>query len=94
LGFKACAAGAKEQEANNFLEKKVKALEARHKEKKEGKEAKGTDAAAVTAAAGDEPAFTEKEALENAIIALQNVVGSDLKSSDIEVAIVTTANPR
>lgn len=95
LGFKACAAGAKEQEANNFLEKKVKALEARHKEKKSGdaKEAKGAEATTASATT-DEPAFTEKETLENAIIALQNVVGSDLKSSDIEVAIVTVANPR
>jgi 20S proteasome subunit alpha 1 len=28
IGYKACAAGLKEQEANNFLEKKVKANEA------------------------------------------------------------------
>jgi len=119
LGFKACAAGAKEQEAHNFLEKKVKALEARWKEKKEGKEGKeekkeGKEekkevkevketkegkgerevVPVLALPPSDEPAFTYKEALENAIIALQNVVGSDLKPSDIEVAVVTKADPR
>jgi len=107
LGFKACAAGAKEQEANNFLEKRVKALEAKHKEAKgegkEGKEGKGEEKGTAAAGAAHahaagapakEPAFTYKEALENAIIALQNVVGSDLKATDIEVAVVTVANPR
>jgi len=98
LGFKACAAGAKEQEANNFLEKKVKALETKHKEKKDGKtETKGTDISPSSPSSSvgseGEATFTEKETLETAIIALQNVVGSDLKSSDIEVGIVTTTDP-
>jgi len=66
LGFKACSAGAKEQEANNFLEKKIKA----------------------------KPDMTFDQAVETAIIALQTVVGADLKPADIEVAIVTKKNPK
>jgi len=66
LGFKGCAAGAKEQEAHNFLEKKYK----------------------------NNPSFTVKETIETAIIALQNVVGSDLKPGDLEVGIVTKDNPK
>jgi len=65
LGFKACAAGAKEQEAHNFLEKKFKA----------------------------NPELKTKDTIETAIIALQNIVGSDLKPTDLEVAVVTKDNP-
>ena len=68
LGFVACAAGSKEQETNNFLEKKVKAM-------------KGES-------------MTMEQAMETAIIALQTVVGQDLKPTDLEVGIVTTAQPR
>ena len=41
LGFRACAAGSKEQEANNFLEKRVKAMQpgAAAAEKEEGEAA-------------------------------------------------------
>jgi len=66
LGFKACSAGAKEQEANNFLEKKIK----------------------------ETPDLTFKQAVETAIVSLQTVIGSDLKASDIEVAVVTKKNPK
>lgn len=66
VGFKACAAGAKEQEANNFLEKKVKA----------------------------HPHMTYQQAMETAIIALQTVLGHDLKPSDLEVGVVTKQNPK
>jgi len=66
LGFHACAAGAKEQEANNFLEKRVKANES----------------------------MTMSQAMETAIIALQTVVGSDLKPTDLEVGVVTKEHPR
>jgi len=69
MGYRACAAGSKEQEANNLLEKKVKAL-------KEGEELSYT------------------QAVENAILTLQTVIGSDLKASDIEVAVVTKQNPK
>lgn len=65
-GFKACSAGAKEQEANNFLEKRMKA----------------------------NSEMTYEQTIETAIIALQTVVGSDLKPGDLEVAIVTTENPK
>lgn len=66
LGFIACAVGYKEQEANNLLEKRVKAHPT------------GMDMAT---------------AIESAIIALQTVVGSDLKSTDLQVGMVTTKNP-
>jgi len=66
LGFKACAAGAKEQEANNYLEKKVKA----------------------------HPEMTFDQAVETGILCLQHVTGVDLKSNDLEVAVVTTENPK
>jgi len=66
LGFKACAAGVKEQEANNFLEKRLK---------------QNAD-------------LTFQQAVELAIITLQTVVGSDLKSTDLEVGVVTKANPK
>lgn len=66
LGYKACSAGQKEQEANNFLEKRVKA----------------------------NPDMSEEEALETAIIALQTVVGADLKPTDLEVGLLTVANPQ
>lgn len=69
LGFTACAAGSKEQEANNILEKKVKALPANTQ-------------------------FTMQQAMETAIVALQTVVGQDLKPTDLEIAIVTVENPR
>lgn len=65
LGYKACAAGSKEQEANNFLEKRVKS----------------------------NASMSLKDAMETAIIALQTCVGSDLKPTDLEVAVVTKDNP-
>jgi len=66
VGFKACAAGAKEQEANNLLEKKFK----------------------------QSPNLTFKQAVETAMMTLQTVVGSDLKATDLEVAVVTKQNPK
>ena len=68
LGYKACAAGFKEQEATNFLEKRVKAASA------EG--------------------MSMKEAVESALIGLQTVVGSDLKSTDLEMAVMTVDAPK
>jgi len=66
VGYKACAAGAKEQEANNFLEKKIKS----------------------------NSNMTSQQAIETAIICLQTCVGSDLKPTDLEVAVVTKQNPK
>eukprot|EP00808_Paulinella_micropora_P000745 g32368.t1 len=66
MGYKACSAGPKEQEANNLLEKKLKA----------------------------KPEMDFKEALKCAVLTLQTVVGSDLKPSDIELAVMTTGNPK
>jgi len=65
-GFKACGVGTKDQEANNFLEKKIKA----------------------------NSSMTFDETIETAIIALQNCVGADLKPNDLEVAVVTTKDPK
>jgi 20S proteasome subunit alpha 1 len=66
VGYKACSAGQKEQEANNHLEKRIKA----------------------------NPDMKTKDVIETAIIALQTVVGSDLKPSDLEVGMVTKDNRR
>ena len=38
--------------------------------------------------------MTMAKAIETAIIALQTVVGSDLKPTDLEVGVVTKAEPR
>lgn len=65
VGMKACAAGNKEQEANNFLEKKIK----------------------------EKADLSFEETVELAVIALQTVVGADLKPADLEVAIVTKDDP-
>jgi 20S proteasome subunit alpha 1 len=66
VGMKAAAAGPKEQEANNYLEKKIKA----------------------------NSSMTFAETMETAIIALQTVVGADLKPTDLEVAVCRKENPR
>jgi len=65
-GYLACAAGQKEQEANNLLEKKIKA----------------------------KPNMSYKDTVETAIIALQTVLGADLKQKDLEVGVVTAASPK
>jgi 20S proteasome subunit alpha 1 len=71
LGYKACAAGYKEQEASNFLEKRVKA-----------------------APADGGVGMSMKEAIESALLALQTVVGSDLKSTDLEMGVITVDEPK
>jgi len=65
LGFYACAAGSKEQEAHNYLEKKVKANKS----------------------------MSLQQCIETAIIALQTVLGADLKPTDLEVGVATIKNP-
>lgn len=65
VGYLACSAGPKEQEANNLLEKKVKK--------------------------GD---MDLKQAIKCAVLSLQTVIGSDLKPTDIELAICTQENPK
>ena len=87
LGYKACAAGTKEQEANNFLEKRMRTAE---EKAKEAATAAGTAAGTAAPAQGMEMS----KAIETAIIALQTVVGSDLKPMDLEVGVVTRAEPR
>jgi len=65
VGMKAAAAGPKEQEANNYLEKKIKA----------------------------NANMTFDETIETAILALQTVVGADLKPTDLEVAVCRKSDP-
>jgi 20S proteasome subunit alpha 1 len=67
LGYLACAAGFKEQEANNFLEKRIKS---------------------------HPTGMTQKEAIETALLALQTVVGCDLKPTDLEMAVMTKEKPQ
>ena len=65
VGYKATAAGAKDQEATQHLEKKLKAG----------------------------PALSFKDAVQTAIAALQSVLSEDFKASEIEVGVVTAAEP-
>jgi len=62
VGYKATSAGQKEQEANNFLEKRFK-----------------TD---------PNPCLSYDDTVQLALACLQNVLGSDLKASDIEACVV------
>ena len=65
LGYKACAAGVKEAEAMNWLEKKY---------------------------TGDELP-SQEDAISLAIDCLQTVLSTDLKATDLEVAVITESNP-
>ena len=67
-GYQACAAGTKEDEAMNFLEKHFK---------KEGQEA-----------------LTEEKTIQLAIHALQSVLAAEFKPNEIQVGVVTTADPK
>lgn len=62
VGYKATSAGQKEQEANNFLEKRYKAE--------------------------PNPKLSYDDTVQLALACLQNVLGSDLKASDIEACVV------
>jgi 20S proteasome subunit alpha 1 len=62
VGYRATAAGVKDQEATNWLEKQHKGVE------------------------GGFESLMFDDVVQTAIIGLQNVLGEDLKSSDIEVA--------
>jgi len=62
VGYKATSAGQKEQEANNFLEKRYKAE--------------------------PDPELSYDDTVQLALACLQNVLGSDLKASDVEASVV------
>ncbi|OLY83223.1 Proteasome subunit alpha type-6 [Smittium mucronatum] len=66
VGYKAVAAGAKQQEAMNYLEKKVKST---------------TD-------------FSKSQTIEMVIDCLSSVLATNIKSSEIEIAICETGNPK
>ncbi len=66
VGYKATSAGQKEQEANNFLEKRYKAE--------------------------SNPALSYDDTVQLALACLQNVLGSDLKASDVEACVVRNEN--
>ncbi len=65
VGYKGAAAGSKEVEAHNLLEKKLKGG----------------------------PPRTVADTVRTAVAALQSVLGEDLKASELEVGLVTTAEP-
>lgn len=66
VGYKATSSGQKEQEANNFLEKRYKA--------------------------DPNPALSYDDTVQLALACLQNVLGSDLKASDLEASVVRNDN--
>jgi len=66
VGYKAVAAGAKDQEANNFLEKKLK----------------------------NRPSLSLNETIQLAITALQSVLSADFAATELEVGVVSSANPK
>ena len=66
VGYKATSAGQKEQEANNFLEKRFKS---------------------------DTPNLSFDDTVQLALACLQNVLGSDLKATDLEACVVRNDNP-
>lgn len=65
MGYKAIAAGTKDQDAINYLEKQ-------YKKKSDG--------------------WSTDEAVETAIMCLQNVISTDFKANEIEIGIATTDN--
>jgi len=67
-GYKATSSGQKEQEANNFFEKKIKGA--------------------------PDAAYGYDETVQTALGCLQNVVGADLKASDVEICVVRASDPR
>lgn len=75
IGYKACAAGFKEQEALNFLQNKLKKAEQGEKEK-------------------EKVELGESDTIQTAIAALQNVLQSDFKAEEIEVAVVSKRKPK
>ncbi|PVV00603.1 hypothetical protein BB560_005011 [Smittium megazygosporum] len=66
VGYKAVAAGAKQQEAMNYLEKKIKG----------------------------QSEFDQNQTLELVIDTLSSVLATSLKSSEIEIGVVTTQDPK
>ncbi|KYQ96840.1 proteasome subunit alpha type 6 [Tieghemostelium lacteum] len=75
-GYKACSAGEKEQEATNFLEKKFKSISSKDSNNNNNNNSK----------------LSRDETIQLAISTLQNVLGADLKASDIEIGICSTDN--
>jgi 20S proteasome subunit alpha 1 len=65
VGYKACAAGAKDTEAATLLEKNMK---------------------------HGQPA-TADETVQAAVSALQSILAEDVKAKDIQVGVVSAANP-
>jgi 20S proteasome subunit alpha 1 len=97
-GYKAAAVGAKETEATNALEKKVRAaygapgggMKAGGKGAEEEEDDDEADVAAARrrAAAGGPKGFSYEEALHVAIGTLQSVMAEEFKANEIEVGVV------
>ena len=68
VGYKATSAGQKEQEANNFLEKRYKTE--------------------------SNPQLSYDDTVQLALACLQNVLGSDLKASDVEACVTRAEQPK
>lgn len=93
VGFRATAAGAKQTEATNYLEKQFKKSSATSGAAVSASGAAAAAAASAPDAAGAEAAeisdrMSREETLEMAITALSTVLAQDLKATEVEVGIV------
>ena len=88
IGYRACAAGAKDSEAQNWLEKQLR-------EKQEAQTAERTAAGTAESDRTQllvDVALSDDEVMTLGIGALQSVVSSELRPSDVEVALVSKAD--
>lgn len=83
IGYLACAAGQKETEAMNFLEKKLRS-------KTQSSTGEETAAEASQMNVG----LSYDETVQLAITTLQSVLSAELKPSDLEVAVVRAGEDR
>jgi hypothetical protein len=91
IGYKACSAGAKEQEANNALEKKVKAGVSMNTNETVEVRIVNIAGFAIFSYSSSALSFSQSRP-QAAILTLQSVIGAELKPKELEVALVSSDN--